>query len=276
MNPDALSSADFVFVAVRRGIGAGALAAACAARAARDGDKTALADLRDRPHPALAKPESPPSGNAPPSGHSGNSGDSADPRNSAPFRVATNGGDFEPDETALALADPSPELARARAPVAVVFTYAECDLAAAKLLADKLRDANAPFACVAAVPPRFPFLQILRTRAANELGNANLLEIPELPPDHLAGELAGKPRPDPELAHAIERLAEMFSAENSHPPHPPSVPDSDSPVPSNPDVGDENKPRPSGDEYDSRPDDSPSPEVSAAVAAARRELADVV
>ena len=237
MNPDALSSADFVFVAVRRGIGAGALAAACAARAARDGDKTALADLRDRPHPALAKSDS---GNA-------------------PFRVATNGGDFEPDETALALADPSPELARARAPVAVVFTYAECDLAAAKLLADKLRDADAPFACVAAVPPRFPFLQILRTRAANELGNANLLEIPELPPDHLAGELAGKPRPDPELDHAIERLAELFS-HPPHPPHPPSVPDSDS--------------RP--DDSPSPAEDSPSPEVSAAVAAARRELADVV
>ena len=220
-----------LFIAARRGIGAGALAAACAARVARGGRKTVLADFRSRPHPAIAHQNNPAS---------------------LSLRLPKSNGDFNfaDNEIAIALAD-SPESAESAKPetAAIIFTYAERDLAAARLAAERLRKAGANFACIAAhTPPQFPFLPQLRNRAAKALGDARVIEAPEFPPDKLAADaLAGQPCKDPALAHAINKLAKL----------------------ADPDADENN-------------DDNPPPNLpegvnlGAAVAAVREELADVV
>ena len=254
-----------VFVAARRGLGAGALAAACAARVARDGDPAALADLRSRPHPVFAQ----------------------NPRaDAAPFRIPKLNGqaalahaDFAKNEIAIALTDsfaqadsrsdpsdpaqPAPSDPAQPAPsesarpvpsesapsqaAAIVFTYAARDLAAARLAAERFRKNKIRFACVAVhTPPHFPFLPELRTRAAQALGDARVIEAPEFfPPQLAADSLAGQPCHDPALAQAVDKLARL----------------------ANPDL------------QDSGGDPAQIPggvDMGQAVAAVRRELADVV
>ena len=259
-----------VFVAARRGLGAGALAAACAARVARDGDPAALADLRSRPHPVFAQ----------------------NPRaNAAPFRIPKPNGqaalaeaDFAKNEIAIALTDsfaqadsrsdssaqadsrsdssdparpapsqpsdparPDPSGPESPQAAAIVFTYAARDLAAARLAAERFRKNKIRFACVAVhTPPHFPFLPELRTRAAQALGDARVIEAPEFfPPQLAADSLAGQPCRDPALAQAVDKLARL----------------------ANPDL------------QDSGGDPAQIPggvDMGQAVAAVRRELADVV
>ena len=249
-----------VFVAARRGLGAGALAAACAARVARDGEPAALADLRSRPHPVFAQ----------------------NPRaDAAPFRIPKPNGqaalaeaDFAKNEIAIALTDssapadsrsdssdpsqpapsqpsdparPDPSGPESPKAAAIVFTYAARDLAAARLAAERFRKNKIRFACVAVhTPPHFPFLPELRTRAAQALGDARVIEAPEFfPPQLAADSLAGQPCHDPALAQAVDKLARL----------------------ANPDL------------QDSGGDPAQIPggvDMGQAVAAVRRELADVV
>ena len=226
------SAPKMLFIAARRGIGAGALAAACAARVAQGGRKTVLADLRNRPHPSIAQ-----NNNA----------------KAPPFRLPKSGGEceFADNEIAIALADSSDSPDSAKSDIAaIIFTYAECDLAAARLAAERLRKAGANFACVAVhTPSHFPFLPQLRNRAAKALGNARVIEAPAFPPDKLvADSLAGQPCEDPALAHAINKLAKLADPNSS----------------------------------EDEADDSPTPNLPKgvnlgdAVAAVRREMADVV
>ena len=246
-----------VFVAARRGLGAGALAAACAARVARNGEPAALADLRSRPHPVFAQ----------------------NPRaDDAPFRIPKPNGqaaladaDFAKNEIAIALTDsfaqadsrsdpsqpapsqpsdparPDPSESAPSQAAAIVFTYAARDLAAARLAAERFRKNKIRFACVAVhTPPHFPFLPELRTRAAQALGDARVIEAPEFfPPQLAADSLAGQPCHDPALAQAVDKLARL----------------------ANPDL------------QDSGGDPAQIPggvDMGQAVAAVRRELADVV
>ena len=210
-----------LFIAARRGIGAGALAAACAARVAQGGGQAALADLRNRPHPALTHNAS-----------------------AAPFRLANSGGDlrFAENEISIALADSAEKRPQS---AVVIFTYAARDLAAARLVAERLENSGANFACVAAhTPPAFPFLHQLRKRAAAALGETRVIEAPEFAPAKLAADsLAGKPCEDPALAHAVDKLAKIAD------------------------------PR-CDEEADSHPRNGVN--IGEAVAAVRRELADVV
>ena len=179
-----------LFIAARRGIGAGALAAACAARVAQNGRPAALADLRNRPHPALARNNTP-----------------ASP---APFRLANAGGDirFAENEISIALADSAEKQPQS---AVVIFTYAARDLAAARVVAARLEESGANFACIAAhTPPAFPFLHQLRKRAAAALGKTRVIEAPEFAPAKLAADsLAGKPCEDPALAQAVDKLAKI-------------------------------------------------------------------
>ena len=210
-----------LFIAARRGIGAGALAAACAARVAQNGRPAALADLRNRPHPALTHNASP-----------------------APFRLANAGGDirFAENEISIALADSAEKQPQS---AVVIFTYAARDLAAARVVAARLEESGANFACIAAhTPPAFPFLHQLRKRAAAALGQTRVIEAPEFAPAKLAADsLAGKPCEDPALAQAVDKLAKIADP-----------------------YGD--------DESDSHPPNGVN--IGEAVAAVRRELADVV
>ena len=224
-----------LFVAARRGIGAGALAAACAARANRAGRKSALADFRSRPHPivAAAAAESKPPFRA------------SRPNGGAPFRMG---------EVSIALGEAA-DCVGANKPesAVIVLTYAERDLAAARVAAERLRAAAAPWVCVAVhTPPRFPFMPVLRSRAAKALGDARVIEAPEFSADALAADaLAGGPCNDPALAQAIDKLAKLAGVE----------------------LGVNGAKNGNDDEEIASP---PGMDPGAAVAAARRELADVV
>lgn len=229
-----------LFVSTRRGVGAGALAAACAARASRAGRKAALADLRRVPHPIVAA--------------------AAAAERKPPFRATRleGGALFLIGEVAIALGE-TKHCAGAAKPesAAIVFTYAERDLAAARLAAERLRKAGAPFVCVAAhTPAHFPFLPALRSRAVKALGDARVIEAPVFSAESLtAAALTGDPCRDPALSQAIDKLAilagvEVESAESAE--------------------GEGKKGEAGGK---ARPQGG---DPAAAVAATRRELADVV
>ena len=237
MTEKAPQSPRMIFIAARRGLGAGALAAACAARVARDGGPAALADFRSRPPPVFAQ------------------NPNAD---AAPFRIPKLNGasGFAKNEIAIALADShSPPDSPAQAPkaAAVVFTYAARDLAAARLAAERLRETKINFACVAVhTPPHFPFLPALRNRAAKALGDARVIEAPAFfPPQLAADSLAGRPCRDPALAQAVDKLARLAKPDLRDPHDSAAAPGDDEAAPDAARIGE-------------------------AVAAVRRELADVV